>query len=253
MLSLLLWRAGLVIEILILIRAVRSRMVTKFPYFYAYIFCVSSVSLVLYIGYALSHGFYNRWYWPTQFATLVAGCGVVLDVVRHAFGFYPGAERVARLACLGIFGATFCYVGLKVATQAELTPLVVTVELERDLRVIEALLLVTILTIVFYYGIALGRNLKGLIVGFGTYVGVSLVTLAVRAFLGHRFNSVWVPLQSGTYLLSLMVWMIALWSYSPQAVPADRTRMHSDYEALAGATREVLNSLRSYFKRTACS
>ncbi len=251
MLSLLLWRAGLVVEILILIRAVRSGMVTKFPYFYAYILCVSCVSLVLYIGYALSHGFYNRWYWPTQFATLVAGCGVVLDVVRRAFGFYPGAERVARLACLSIFGATFCYVGLKVATQAELTPLIVTVELERDLRVIQALLLVTILTIVFYYGIALGRNLKGLIVGFGIYVGVSLVTLAVRAFLGHRFNSVWVPLQSGTYLLSLMVWMIALWSYSPQAVPADCTRMHSDYEALAGATREVLNSLRSYFKRTA--
>ena len=253
MLSLLLWRAGLVVEVLILIRAVRSRMVTKFPYFYAYIFCVCFVSLVLYIGYALSHGFYNRWYWPTQFATLVAGCGIVLEVVRHAFECYPGAERLARLACLGVFGATFCYVGLKVVTKAELTPLAVTVELERDLRVIEALLLVTILTIVFYYGIALGRNLVGLIVGFGAYVGVSLVTLAIRAFLGYRFNAVWVGLQSGTYLLSLMVWAVALWSYSPQPVPVDRTRLDGDYEALAGATREILSSLRSYFKRTARS
>lgn len=250
MLSLLLWRAGLVVEVLILIRAVRSRMVTRFPYFYAYIFCVCCVSLALYIGYARSHGFYNRWYWPTQFATLVAGCGVILDVVRHAFGFYPGAERVARVACLGIFSATFCYVGLKVATRAELTPLGVTVELERDLRVIQALLLVTILSIVFYYGIALGRNLVGLIVGFGAYVGVSLMTLAIRAFLGYRFNAVWVGLQSGTYLLSLMVWMAALWSCYPQPAPAERTRFAADYEALAGATREMLSSLRSYFKRT---
>ncbi len=253
MLNLLLWRAGLVVEVLLLIRAVRSRMVTKFPYFYAYIFCVCSVSLVLYIGYALSHGFYNRWYWPTQFATLVAGCGIVLEVVRHAFEYYPGAERLARIACLGVFGATFCYVGLKVATKAELTPLAVTVELERDLRVIEALLLVAILTIVFYYGIALGRNLVGLIIGFGAYVGVSLVTLAIRAFLGFRFNAVWIGLQSGTYLLSLMVWAAALWSYSPQPVPVDRTRLDGDYEALAGATREILSSLRSYFKRTARS
>lgn len=253
MLSLLLWRAGLLLEFLILVRAVHGRMVTKFPYFYSYVFCVFAVSLGLYIGNAMWPGFYDRWYWPTQFATLVAGCGVVLDVVRHAFGFYPGAERVARLACLGIFGATFFYVGLKVATQAELTPLAVTVELERDLRVIEALLLVTILTVVFYYGIALGRNLVGLIVGFGTYVGGSLVTLAVRAFLGPRFNAAWIVLQSGAYLLSLMVWTIALWSYSSQAVPSDRARMDSDYEALAGATREILNSFRSYFKRTAGS
>ena len=253
MLSLLLWRAGLVLEFVVLARAVRSRMVTRFPYFYSYVFCVFGVSLVLYIGYAAWPGFYNRWYWPTQFATLVAGCGVVLDVVRHAFGFYPGAQRVAWLACLAAFVATFCYVGAKSARQAARTPLAVTVELERDLRVIEALLLVAIMSIVFYYGIELGRNLVGLIVGFGAYVGVSLVTLAIRAFMGYRFNAAWVSLQSGTYLLSLMVWMIALWSYSAQAEPEDRARFETDYEALAGATRQILDSLRSYFKRTARS
>jgi hypothetical protein len=253
MLSLLLWRAGLLLEFLILVRAVRSRMATKFPYFYGYIFCVFVVSLGLYISNEVRPDFYETWYWPTQFATLVAGCGVVLDVVEHAFGFYAGAERVARVACLAIFGATIFYVGLKAATQAELTPLAVTVGLERDLRVTEALLLVTVLSIVFYYGIALGRNLVGLIVGFGTYVGASLITLAVRAFAGPRFNESWGLLQSSAYLLSLMVWTIALWSYSPQPVPVDRARLDGDYEALASATREILNSLRSYFKRTARS
>lgn len=251
MLSLLLWQAGLLLESLILVRAVRSRMVTKFPYFYGYIFCVFVVSLGLYIGNAVRPDFYENWYWPTQFATLLAGCGVVLDAVQHSFGFYPGAERVARLACLAIFGATIFYVGSKAVMQAELTPLAVTVGLERDLRVIEALLLFTVLSIVFYYGIELGRNLVGLIVGFGTYVGVSLISLAVRAFAGPRFNETWGILQSSAYLLSLMVWMVALWSYSPQVVPSGRSRMESDYEALAGATREILSSLRSYFKRTA--
>ncbi|MGC1171584.1 MAG: hypothetical protein WA886_21955, partial [Candidatus Acidiferrales bacterium] len=82
-------------------------------------------------------------------------------------------------------------------------------------------------------------------------VGVSLISLAVRAFAGPRFNETWGILQSSAYLLSLMVWMVALWSYSPQVVPSGRSRMESDYEALAGATREILSSLRSYFKRTA--
>ena len=238
---------------LLLARGARSKMLAKFPYFYAYIFCVFFVSLGLYIGYMVSPGFYNGWYWPTQFATLVAGCGVVLDIVQHAFSFYPGAERVARWACLAIFGVTFFYVGWKAATQAELTPLAVTVELERDLRVIQALVLATVLTIVFYYGIAIGRNVAGLIFGFGTYVGASLMILAVRAFLGHSFDAPWPILQSIAYLFSLMVWTIALWSYSPQAVPSDPMRMDGDYEALVGATREILNSLRSYFRRTARS
>jgi hypothetical protein len=183
----------------------------------------------------------------------VAGCGVIVEILRHTLEPYPGAERVARVASLGIFALTFVYVGLKAGMLPELTPLAVTVELERGLRVIEALLLASILTIVFYYRIEIGRNVKGLIVGFGAYVGTSLVALALRAFLGPRFNSAWEILQSGSYLFALTVWMVALWSYYPQPVPLNRTRLDADYEALAGATREVLHSLRSYFRRTARS
>lgn len=253
MLRLLLWRAGLVLEVLILVRGFASKMVTKFPYFYAYIFCVFGVSFGLYVLYMVSPRSYVYWYWPTQFLTLVAGCGVVLDIVQHGFGFYPGAERVARLACVAIFCATFFYVISKAAMQAGLTPPALTIDLERNLRVIQAVLVATVLSIVFYYRIRLGRNVAGLIVGFGTYVGASLMILAVRAYLGHRFDAPWPILQSSAYLFALMVWTIALWSYSPQAVPSDRTRMDGDYEALAGVTREILSSLRSYFRRTARS
>lgn len=254
MLSLLVWRFGLILELVILIRAVANRALAKFPYFYAYIFCVFCVSAALSIPYISSTGSYYKWYWPTQFATLVAGCGVILDIVRHTFAFYPGAERVARLASLGVFGATFCYVGLRVAFRPHVVlPIAVTVELERDLRVIQALLLVTVLTIISYYRIEIGRNVTGLIVGFGTYVGASLIVLALRAFLGPRFNSVWTLAQSGSYLFALTVWTVALWSYVAQPVPTNRLRMQGDYDALAGATREVLQSLRSYLRRTARS
>lgn len=253
MLSLLLWRTGLAFELLILVRAVRSGMLMKFPYFYAYVFCVFCVSSGLYITNLVSPPLYENWYWPTQFATLLAGCGVILDIVRRAFAFYPGAERVAWLATLGILGATVLYVGLKAAMRSQLTSLAATVELERDLRVIQALLLTTILTIVFYYRITIGKNVAGLIVGFGAYVGASLMTLAVRAFLGHSFDVTWSILQSSAYLLSLVVWTITLWSYSPQPAPSDRTRFDGDYETLVAATREVLDFFRSYFRRTARS
>jgi hypothetical protein len=251
MLSLLVWRIGLLLELAILVRAVASKTVAKFPYFYAYILCVFCVSAALNIPYVMSPAFYYKWYWPTQFATLVAGCGLIFEILRHTLEAYPGAERVGRAASLGIFALTFLYVGLKAAVVPELAPLAVTVELERGLRVIEALLLVSILTIVFYYHIEIGRNVKGLIVGFGAYVGSSLVALALRAFLGPRFNSAWEILQSGSYLFALTVWMVALWSYYPQPVPLNRTRLDADYEALASATRQILQSLRSHLRRTA--
>ncbi len=250
MLSLLVWLMGLLLELAMLVRAVASKTLMKFAYFYAYVSCVFGVSAGLYILNAVAPASYYRWYWPTQFATLVAGCGVIFEILRHTLEAYPGAERVARVASLGIFALTFLCVGFKAAMLSELTPLAVTVELERDLRMIQALLVASILTIVFYYRIEIGRNVKGLIAGFGAYVGTSLVTLALRAFLGPRFNRDWEILQSGSYLFALTVWMVALWSYYPQPVPLDRTRLDADYEALAGSTREILQSLRSYLRRT---
>jgi hypothetical protein len=230
MLSLLVWLMGLLLELAMLVRAVASKTLMKFAYFYAYVSCVFGVSAGLYILNAVAPASYYRWYWPTQFATLVAGCGVIFEILRHTLEAYPGAERVARVASLGIFALTFLCVGFKAA--------------------IQALLVASILTIVFYYRIEIGRNVKGLIAGFGAYVGTSLVTLALRAFLGPRFNRDWEILQSGSYLFALTVWMVALWSYYPQPVPLDRTRLDADYEALAGSTREILQSLRSYLRRT---
>src|ERR1700752_1192652 len=79
MLSLLVWLMGLLLELAMLIRAVAGKTVTKFPYFYAYVVCVFGVSAGLYILNDVTPASYYKWYWPTQFATLVAGCGVVVE------------------------------------------------------------------------------------------------------------------------------------------------------------------------------
>ena len=112
------------------------------------------------------------------------GFGVVLEIVRQALAAYPGAERLARVASCAVFAATFCYVEWHVARRTVWSTSNATVELERDLRVIEALVLATVLAIVFYYRIELGKNVTGMILGFGAYIGVSLTTLALRSFVG---------------------------------------------------------------------
>ena len=246
MLSLLLWLAGLLIELLLLVRSVQTKTLTKYLYFYAYIFCVFAVSAGLYIGRSMSPSFYEAWYWPTQFATLLMGCGVVLEIVRQALPAYPGAERMARLASCAVFALTFGYGEWRVASRMEWSTVAATVELERDLRVIEALVLFTVLAIVSYYRIELGRNVTGMIVGFGAYVSVSVASLALRSFVGPRFNAGWGNLQTTSYFFALIVWTVALWTYSPNPEPPGGGGGGAAYDALVDSTRARLDSLRSH-------
>src|SRR5271156_6986106 len=253
MLSLLLWLAGLLFELLLLVRAVRTKTLTRYFYFYAYIFCIFAVSAGLYIGRSLSPSFYDAWYWPTQFATLAMGCAVVLEIVRQALAAYPGAERFARVASCVVFAATFCYVEWHVARRAVWSTSNATIELERDLRVIEALVLATVLAIVFYYRIELGKNVTGMIVGFGAYIGVSLTTLALRSFVGPRFDTAWGLLQSASFVFGAAVWTVALWSYSPNPAPPPTERNDAGYDALVHGTRAQLQSVRSSLRGVARS
>jgi hypothetical protein len=246
-LSLILWWSGLALEIVILVRGLQTRAITKYPYFYVYILCVFGVSTGLYATYSVSPTIYSHWYWRTEFATLLAGCAVILEILEHALESYAGARRFLSGLCVAILAAVVGYAALKVALGAvRLTP-VTEAGMERDLRTVQAIFLATILAVVFYYGIGLGKNLRGLILGFGEYVGVSLMTLAVLSFRGHRFENISGPLQSGSYLFALGIWAVALWSYAPNPPAGPGGRLELDYDQLAQETREKLKALRDHF------
>jgi hypothetical protein len=239
------------VEFVILVRGLRVRMITKYPYFYGYVFCVFCVSAgLMYCSYRVSPAFYRQWYWPTQFVTLVAGCGVILEILERALDSYPGAARFLRGLCLVLIATLVCYAAAKLTWGFSGLDAVTFAEIERDLRAVQALFLATILTVVFYYRISLGKNAKGLITGLGIYVGVSLMTMASVAVLGRSFESISGPVQSSSYLLALMVWAVALWSYAPNPVP-ERGKTELDYPELADQTRQKLEGLRDYFKPTA--
>ena len=84
---------------------------------------------------------------------------------------------------------------------------------------IEALLLLAIFGTVAYFGISMGRNLKGMFLGYGVYVAASLVILAFQAYQGIGFDTKWYMLQPLSYDVGLIAWLAGLWSYSPPRVP----------------------------------
>jgi hypothetical protein len=81
---------------------------------------------------------------------------------------------------------------------------------ERDLFAVQALLLVAIPGIVFYYGLSFGRNWKAIYLGYGVPVGATLAILAMWLCSGKRFfatGEILVPAPSD---VALAIWLAGL-------------------------------------------
>jgi len=237
------WCAGIVLEAALLLRSFAGRLFSRYPFFYVYIASVLVTTLVL-----LSPVLYDKFYWAMQFATLIIGYGILLELLRHALAPYPGAEKFAMVSGVVAFAAILCF--------SLIAPLILpqwskgtTIELERDLRTVQAIFIFLLLWVISYYGIVIGRNIKGMILGYGLYIGTSLLSLAVRAYAGLRFDEVWKVVQPLSYAVSLVVWLVALWSYCPNPVPQTTLRLEEDYQAFAARTRSMVGNMRSYLGR----
>lgn len=241
-------------EWLILYRAYRFQLLRRYPLFYSYLCWVSAVDVCRgLVFYTLHPAWYRNLYWGTEFLTLLVGYGVIIEIIRKSFERYEGAERLARWAVLLVFGLVFAYVGFKSLQGHNWSPASSVGELQRDLRGVQALVIASVLAVSAYYRIRLGRNLLGILLGYGFFTATAMMTLAVRAYAGARFDTAWKAITPYTYFVSLLVWAIALWSYHPNPPPDPSQPLQVDYEALAGHTRGMLGAMRSLLERSARS
>lgn len=89
------------------------------------------------------------------------------------------------------------------------------IALERDFRLIQTALLLGMTAAVFYFGLPLGRNLGGMLVGYGVYVASNLVTLTLESHFSTWFETAWSFLQPILYCAAITIYLWALWRYSP--------------------------------------
>jgi hypothetical protein len=247
----LVWFSGILMETTILVRSFLGKSFTKYSVFYLYITSVLATSTALYIAAIAAPPIYPRLYWPVLFITLSLGYGAIVEISRHVFGRHVSLERFARWIAVTAYGAIF----LLVAAHAFLLPrwslAANTADLERYLRMAEAVVLMAIVCLAAYYNIEMGKNLKGMVLGFGVYIGVSVLILALRLFVGIQFSPTWKIVQSSSYLAALLIWAVALWSYDPAEPPR---RLPPDdqggYLILAGRTKEMLDSINEHLDRT---
>ena len=230
MLGQILWWACIAQECLLLIRSVQGRFCQRYSLFYAYLSYVLLGDLLRLYVYIFHPGSYQNFYWNTQFVSVLLGYGVIWEIYRQALEHYPGAARIARdlLSVIFILVVSKAFV-TTLSGRHTWSPARTTAELELNLRTVQAILLVALGGLLFYYPIRIGRNLRGMILGYGFFISTSLINLSFRSHFGEKFN-LWRPyLQPVSYLATLLIWYWALWSYYPNPQPETQVFIEREY------------------------
>lgn len=252
MVILTLWWTGIAVELAILVRGVQRRTLRKFPYFFFYIASVLFSDFSLYVLHLTNPAAYPIWAARAELVNIVLGYGIILEIFRHVLARYPGIDRLAQVAGLIVFAAILCLAAFHPTASTVFsdarTQKAVT---ERDFLAVQMIFLLAATGIIRYYGLETGKNIRGIIAGYGIWLGASVITLELMAYLGPSFNAVWVVFQPFCYLLSLVLWLRAMWTYSPApALDSDFAYVH-DYETLAEKTVGIAGEVRAHLGRMA--
>lgn len=250
MLTQVIWWTTNALEAILLGRAAQRKFIKAYPIFYSYLAYVLVESLSRFYVFVWHPAAYAHFYWSTQLVSVLLGYGVVWEICRQALSRYPGAFRMARNALLLIFVAVVSKVLANVLVGKNWSLAQSIAEQERDVRIVQAFLILAIVGLVSHYRIQIGRNLRGLIQGYGFFIGASILNLTFRASSGEGVQWLWQYLPATAYLVALLIWCASLWSYQPNPEPKTEVRIEEDYQALVRSTRQRFRQVRAHIART---
>lgn len=241
---------GVLLEAVILFRCFRTRGFRHYPFFCIYLTCVLLADLGLYPAYKLLNPhLFRTCYWTKEFVCVIAGYAVVMEIIEIAFAHFEGPKKLGRNAALIIFASIVGITALQAAWQRVSNTIHTSIQIEANLRGAELVLLSIIIAVIFYYGVPVGRNLKGIIVGYGICTAAVVLNESIRTFAGPSFQAAFSTFWSYSYLLCLFIWTSTLWSYEPNPAPEACNEMDGDYEVLANRTKATLAGMRGYLRK----
>jgi hypothetical protein len=229
----------------LVLRAPRCRLFARYPYFFAYIGSVLGTTVVNLALLPASSKRYYIGYWIGEFVSAVAGFGVTWEIYSHVLAPYRGVRRMARpVVAIALIAATGeALLGIGSDPARALMP--VTHVLERNLRVVQALLLLAIVGLIVHYAIPMGRNVRCMLAGYGLYIGCTIIGFALRGQWGQVFEFMGRnQIQQLAWNITSTIWFVGMWSYSENPVPD--MSMECDYDRISQNTVRAFGRLRSH-------
>jgi hypothetical protein len=243
MLSQAIWWASIGLEALLLGWGIRAKLASRYPVFYCYISFVLVQDLIrlLTIRFGIKSLVYTCVYWTTEFQAVLFGCAIVFEIFRVGLAAYPGTARMARNVLAFCFALALAKAIASAYNDPQWWLESNTTEIERALRTVQAIAMVAFVVLCLLYSISFGKNLRGILVGYGLFIGARVISLV---FVPVKAIGFWSYAYSISYSLALGIWVTHLWSYSENPVPQPAARLEADYQRLAAATRRRLQAAR---------
>ena len=239
-----LWPAGLIVQILIMIFMIRRRLLRDFPIFFAYTaFHVFRSCALAAIRYGSGYNSYFYAYWIAQAISTVLAFAVTYELFSHAFRPYTGLRNLGRLlfqlALVGLLFVAVLIAGSDPGTEAHPAVTVVLL-LERSVDVVRVGLVVFLFVVSSYLGLRLRDRVFGIALGFGIYAAVILAAVALRTHLGETVASMYSLVRAASYTCALGIWLAYVLAPVTEPV-AVRVVPNHDLEKWNQALVEMLN------------
>jgi hypothetical protein len=242
--QLILW-SSIALELALLVAGLCNRLAGRFPFFFGYIAFVLSQDLVSVFAFHWSRPVYTVVYWVTEFSGLALGSLVVFEIYKVSLAAYPGTARMARNALAFVFVTALA----KGLAQAIASPLswqteATALEIERALRAVQTAAILALVALFLLYSIPFGRNLRGILMGYGVFIAERVICLA---FISQQTRDFWYYAYSASYVTALSLWLAHLWSYQP--IPQPKASLDLEYQRIAAGTRRRLQETRGYLRK----
>lgn len=242
----LIWWCGIALEFLLLFRAYRTRLWLSHPVFHLYILFVLVQSFLRLSVYHFRPGLYSYIYWTTEFVGVVIGCGIVYEIYRLGLVAFPGTARMARRLLTAVFAIALAKAIADASNDSRWWAEATIIDIERSLRTVQAFAIAALTALFLVYAIPFGRNLKGILLGYGLFIGVSVIWFMFLPTEGYQYRHLWSYLGPVTYDLALCIWAVYLWAPQPQQDLASHLRLEEQYQHVAARTRERLQQARGF-------
>lgn len=239
MLTMAIWWLAILLEAVLLIRGIQENLVRRFPIFYSYLLFVFVEEFLRFTVYRWFASRYSQVYWATQFLSLVIGSAVIFEIYRVGLRSFPGTARMARYLLLIVFGAVFAKTLANPSGGLFWWFAKESLMLERNLRIVQGLAILSLVLLFLWYAIPFGKNLKGILFGYGLFIAMSIIQLTLSDSSGD-IRLFWPYVQPVSYLLVLGLWATALWCAEPVPEGKRATQLEDDYEVLVASTQTQL-------------
>lgn len=249
MLGQVIWWVCTSLEALLLARALWGKLLTRYPAFYAYLSFVLTQSLLRFSVYHLRPQLYPKVYWATEGFGVLAGCAVVFEIYRVGLRAYPGTARLARNLLAFVFLVAFAKATIETGNNPLWWSTATSLDLALALRVVQALALLALIVLFLFYSIPFGRNLRGILLGYGLFLGENVVVFSLASRNWESLRAVWSHIHPGSYFVVLLVWAGHLWSYVPNPEPKVSVQLEEQYQRMAASTSRRLQEARGYLAR----